>query len=179
LKWDNKTSFFTLPAKLVLVAKVITPITATVEFITGIKQGSYGTYRSVLFKGSASEKIWKSFEPESEGLALLSKGAKVQPIPAGISKNGTEKHNIVLLQESSAKPVLQDTESKALPVAKLLSPKRPEAVPPTWETAEKQALSAKLCDHADLLKFSYEVVKHKFAGIADPHDIGRSQPHFT
>jgi hypothetical protein len=159
------------------MAKVVTPITATVEFITGIKQGNYGEYRSVLFKDDTGEKIWKSFAPEAEELILLSKGAKVQLIPAGISKNGNEKHNIVLLQDSpsqssrsSTKPLLQNAASEAHPVAELPPPKRPETIPPTWETAEKQELSAKLCDHADLLKFSYEVVKHKFAGIADPRD---------
>jgi hypothetical protein len=63
-----------------------------------------------------------------------------------------------------------DTASESLPIAKSPPPKRPETVPPTWETDEKQELSAKLCDHADLLKFSYEVVKHKFADVADPRD---------
>jgi len=152
------------------MAKVVTPITATVEFITGIKQGSYGEYRSVLFKDAAGEKIWKSFDPEAEELALLRKGAKVQLIPAGTNKNGNEKHNIVLLQDSSGGSTLGDTASESPLVTKSPPPKRPEAVPPTWETDEKQELSAKLCDHADLLKFSYEVVKHKFASVADPRD---------
>jgi hypothetical protein len=152
------------------MAKVVTPITTTVEFITGIKQGNYGKYCSVLFKNAAGEKIWKSFDPKAEELSLLSKGAKVQLIPAGISKNGHEKHNIVLLQASPAKPIFRDPASEGQPVSESPSPKRPETIPPTWETAEKQELSAKLCDHADLLKFSYEVVKHKFADIADPRD---------
>lgn len=155
------------------MAKVVTPITATVELITGIKQGNYGEYCSVLFKDAAGEKIWKSFNPEAEELTVLSKGAKVQLIPAGISKNGKEKHNIVLLQDvpaASIKPILHAVTSAPQPEAALTLPKRPEAVPPTWGTSEKQELSAKLCDHADLLKFSYEVVQHKFAGIADPRD---------
>lgn len=152
------------------MAKVVTPITAKVEFITGIKHGSYGEYRSVLFKGIAGEKIWKSFNPEAKELALLHKGAKVQLIPTGTSKNGNEKHSIVLLQSSPANFMSGDTVSEAPSITKSPPPKRPETVPPTWETDEKQELSAKLCDHADLLKFSYEVVKYKFSGVADPRD---------
>jgi hypothetical protein len=68
---------FSLLERLIFMAKVVTPITATVEFITGIKQGSYGEYRSVLFKDAMGEKIWKSFDPKAEELALLRKGAKV------------------------------------------------------------------------------------------------------
>jgi hypothetical protein len=52
------------------MAKVVMPITATVEFVTGIKQGSYGEYRSLLFRDAAGEKIWKSLDPEAEELAL-------------------------------------------------------------------------------------------------------------
>lgn len=79
------------------MAKVVSPIAATVEYITAIKSGEYGDYRSVLFLDNSGEKIWKSFDPESEELALLSKGVRVQLIPITISKSGKQSHTIVLL----------------------------------------------------------------------------------
>lgn len=39
------------------MSKVVAPITATVEFITGVKSGQYGEYRSVLFSDRKSNLI--------------------------------------------------------------------------------------------------------------------------
>ncbi len=85
------------------MAKVVTPVTAKVEFITQEKQGDYGPYRSVLFLNEVTgDKIWKSFDPDSEELALLTKGARVQLIETGKSKSGKISHNIVLLERLPA-----------------------------------------------------------------------------
>ena len=84
------------------MAKVVSAITATVEVIGKLKDGNYGPYRSVLFLdqaqpvGSEAAKIWKSLS-EAEA-APLSKGARVQLVPAGKDRSGKDKHNIVLLE---------------------------------------------------------------------------------
>lgn len=91
------------------MAKVVTPVTAIVEFITKEKAGEFGPYRSVLFldesKSGDDAKIWKSFDPDSEELALLTKGARVQLIESGKTKSGKLSHNIVLLDSPPAPTV--------------------------------------------------------------------------
>ena len=100
------------------MAKVVTPITATVEHITASKDGQYGPYQSVLFKTPEGEKIWKSFNPDSPELAQLQKGLSVQLIPSG-ERNGRPSHQIVIvdLQQQSRDqiPTQQglDSETKA------------------------------------------------------------------
>ncbi len=88
------------------MSKVVAPITATVEFITKEKEGEFGPYRSVLFldenKSGEEAKIWKSFDPSAEELALLTKGARVQLVESGKSKSGKISHNIVLLERMAA-----------------------------------------------------------------------------
>ncbi|MBV8885795.1 MAG: hypothetical protein JO235_17620 [Chroococcidiopsidaceae cyanobacterium CP_BM_RX_35] len=98
------------------MAKVVTPVTARVEVIGKLKESSYQPgqyYRSVLFldlsqpEGSEAAKIWKSLsEAECEG---LTKGATVQLIPTGVTKEGVARHNIVLLdaQASASTPAPQ------------------------------------------------------------------------
>lgn len=83
------------------MSKVVAPIVAVVELITAEKSGEYGPYRSVLFKTSDDEKIWKSFDPTSQELTLLKKGVRVQLIPAG-ERHGKPSHNIVLLNDATA-----------------------------------------------------------------------------
>lgn len=161
--------------------KVVSAITATIEVIGKLKEGDYGPYRPVLFldhaqtPGSEAAKIWKSLSEEET--APLRKGMKVQLVPAGVGKNGKEKHSIVLLEEgsapASAAPSRQpaSTSLVALPVqATRPIPQRPASVPPTWNPQDKQKLSARVCDLADLFKFTLETVQHKFDGMVDARD---------
>jgi hypothetical protein len=76
--------------------KLVQPVTATVELVTALKEGNFGPYRSVLFK-NGDEKIWQSFDPDAEELAVLSRGVQVQLVPRGESKQGKTQYNIVLL----------------------------------------------------------------------------------
>jgi hypothetical protein len=102
-------------------------------------------------------------------LALLHKGAKVQLIPAGTAKTGTK--NIILSFCKALQPVhTWNTTSEVLPITKSPPPKRPETVPLLRKQVKNKSFRQSCATHADLLKFSYEVVKHKFEGIADPRD---------
>ena len=94
-----------------MMAKVVTPIAATVEHITAPKDGQYGPYQSVLFKTGQDEKIWKSFAPDSAELTQLQKGVRVQLIPAG-ERNGKPSHQIVLAGQQ-AKPQSAELDSEA------------------------------------------------------------------
>lgn len=143
------------------MAKVVQAITARVEVIGKLKTGNYGKYRSVLFldqaqpEGSESAKIWKSLsEEEANG---LTQGAIVHLVPAGKDRNGKEKHNILQIEADSPPP--------------RRTIDRPDSIPATWNDEQKIALSAQICDHADLLRFCLEVAHEKFAGVADQRDF--------
>ena len=153
------------------MAKVVSAITATVEVIGKLKDGNYGPYRSVLFldqaqpAGSEVAKIWKSLS-EAEA-APLSKGARVQLVPAGKDRSGKDKHNIVLLEgQAVSTPVVQPQS----PIPPTPVPIRPSKIPPTWTDEQKREMSAAICDHADVLRFCLEVVQHKFAAVAEPRE---------
>lgn len=148
------------------MAKIVNAIVAKVEVIGKLKEGAYGQYRSVLFleqsqpAGSEAAKIWKSLsDEEAQG---LTKGAIVHLVPAGKDRNGKDKHNILQL----------DTEpsSSSEPPAKR-EVYRPESIGATWSEEQKLALSAQICDHADLLRFCLEVAHEKFVGLADQRDV--------
>ena len=155
------------------MAKVVSAITATVEVIGKLKDGNYGPYRSVLFLdqaqpvGSEASKIWKSLS-EAEA-APLSKGARVQLVPAGKDRSGKDKHNIVLL-EGQTQAVSASTGQPQSPIPPTPAPVRPSKIPPTWTDEQKREMSAAICDHADVLRFCLEVVQHKFAGVAEPRE---------
>ncbi len=94
------------------MAKVVTPITATVEVIGKLKESTYspGTfYHPVLFLDAAKQgeeaKIWKNLTDEE--VAQLKKGDRVQLIPIGQDKSGKDKHQIVKIGgvEFPANPV--------------------------------------------------------------------------
>ena len=144
------------------MAKVVQAITAKVEAIGKLKTGNYGKYRSVLFldqaqpQGSEAAKIWKSLS-EEEAKDLI-QGAIVQLVPAGKDRSGKDKHNIVRIDAN-----LSHTAKRAI--------HRPDRVPATWSDEQKLALSAQICDHADLLRFCLEVAHEKFAGLADQRDF--------
>lgn len=82
--------------------KIVTPIIAVVEMIGKAKESTFnegGFYHSVLFLDESlsgdEAKIWKSMFPDE--VEQLRKGDRVQLIPAGLDKNGKEKHQIVKL----------------------------------------------------------------------------------
>ncbi len=160
--------------------KVVSAITATVEHITALKDGDYGPYKSVLFfntaepPGSEEAKIWKSMSEEE--VQPLRKGMIVQLVPAGKTKNGKEKHSIVLL-EGKATPVVsskasprEDQAVRLTPKPLPLAPKRPEGLPPTWDLDTKKRLSALICDQADLYLFTIQTVQHKFGDSIGQHE---------
>lgn len=150
------------------MAKVVTPITATVEYITAIKDGQYGPYQSVLFKTQDGEKIWKSFDPDSEELAILSKGTRVQLILAG-ERNGKPSHQIVLLDS----PMIAPTIPNSLPA---LPSDQPVAVEVGWSPEQKRAIAAKVSQHADLLAYCLQVSHQKFAqtGLVESEESVRT-----
>lgn len=148
------------------MAKIVNAIVAKVEVIGKLKEGTYGQYRSVLFldqsqpAGSEAAKIWKSLSnEEAQG---LTKGTIVHLVPAGKDRSGKDKHNIVTLNSDA--PAVDATSSKSLI-------NRPESIAATWSDEQKLALSAQICDHADLLRFCLEVAHEKFADLADPRDF--------
>ncbi len=144
------------------MAKVVQAITAKVEAIGKLKTGNYEKYRSVLFldqaqpPGSEAAKIWKSLSEEEA--KDLTQGAIVQLVPAGKDRNGKDKHNILRIDTNSSPTAKQTVH-------------RPDRVPATWSDEQKLALSAQICDHADLMRFCLEVAHEKFAGLADQRDF--------
>lgn len=146
------------------MAKIVDAIVAKIEVIGKLKEGTYGQYRSVLFLdqaqpvGSEAAKIWKSLsDEEAQG---LTKGAIVHLVPAGKDRSGKDKHNILRLD--TVAPV-------STPAKREVS--RPESIGATWSDEQKLALSAQICDHANLLRFCLEVTHEKFADLADPRDF--------
>lgn len=143
------------------MAKVVSPITAKIEVIGKLKESSYHPgqyYRSVLFidlsqpSGTDAAKIWKSLsDPECEGLA---KGGTVQLVPAGTDKNGKDKHNIVLLGDSSPAAVKSSADDTP-PVSE-------------WTPDQKRAIASFVEDQADLLGFCLKVSREKFANPHNP-----------
>lgn len=139
------------------MSKVVAPITAVVEFITAVKSGEYGDYQSVLFKDEQGEKIWKSFDPDSEELALLKKGMRVQLIETGKSKSGKPSHNIVLLDAPTARPVT------AAPV-----PNPAPSIQQQIVTKEvKRAIAQDIETSAKLYRYCYETAQVQMEGLID------------
>lgn len=144
------------------MAKVVQAITVKVEVIGKLKTGNYGKYRSVLFldqsqlQESEAAKIWKSLSEEEA--KDLTQGTVVQLVPAGKDRNGKDKHNILRIDTNPSHTAKRTVH-------------RPDRVPATWSDEQKVALSAQICDHADLLRFCLEVAHEKFAGLADQRDF--------
>lgn len=120
------------------MAKVVQAVNAVVEYVTGIKQGDYGDYQSVLFKAQDGEKIWKSFKPNSPELDVLRKGVKVQLVPSG-EKNGKVSHNVVLMDAQTLQP--------SLPAP---------ATSTDWDEQQKRNIANYISQHANLFKFCFE-----------------------
>ena len=124
------------------MSKVIAPITAVVEFVTGIKSGQFGDYQSILFKTVTGDKIWKSFPPNSPEMDDLPVGTRVQLVETGVSKNGKPSHNVIIL----------DTPTAAIaPVAPAPAPAPVGGIPDDV----KRAIAGYVVDSAKLYAFCF------------------------
>ena len=137
------------------MASVVTPILCTVEHITGIKSGQFGDYRSVLFLTPTREKIWKSFPADANEASLIKKGDLVQLIPAGKDKSGKDKHNIMLLEESTNVPTSQPPQPEAVPVAE------------QWSAERKRAIACYLESQLALLAYCDKQARQTFDGLPE------------
>lgn len=139
------------------MAKVVAPINARVEVIGKVKQGEYGPYRSVLFideslpEGSEAGKLWKSFNDDDQTVSQLSKGSRVQLVPAGKDKSGKDKHNILIAQKS---PMVESKPTES-----------------GWTLEEKRAIASKVNQNADLLAYCLQTARAKFGDLVGAEDI--------
>jgi len=76
-------------------------VSAKVEFITGLKTGEFGEYRSVLFPRDDSEgeaaKVWRSFQLYE--VSVFSKGQQVYLIPA--ERKGKTTWDVELVEDEA------------------------------------------------------------------------------
>lgn len=147
------------------MAKIVSPIFTRVEVIGKLKESNFQPgqyYRSVLFldlsqpEGSDAAKIWKSLsEAECEG---LTKGATVQLIPTGVTKEGVARHNIVLMDAQT--PATAPTSTPA---------------PTTgWSPEERRAIATKVQQHADLMAYCLETSRKRFDGLVEAEESFRA-----
>ncbi|MBW4552147.1 MAG: RAD52 family DNA repair protein [Aphanocapsa sp. GSE-SYN-MK-11-07L] len=111
------------------MAKVISPIAARVEVIGKPKESSYQPgqfYYPTLFidlskpEGSEEAKIWKSLS--SQEISQIAKGDTVELVLAGRNKNGTDKHNIVVIHPAAVAMDLDpDSAVSAVPQSETAS----------------------------------------------------------
>lgn len=130
--------------------KVVSPINATVETITVEKEGNYGPYRSVLFK-NGEEKIWQSFDPESDELQILKRGARVQLVPRGESKSGKTQYNIVLMD----------------PIPTTAQQEGDRAISVLMRDAQKREVAAYVEQMANLYRYCFEQAQIALAGATE------------
>lgn len=139
------------------MSKIITPIEAVIEFVTDLKEGSYGVYKSVLFKTPEGEKIWKSFPPDSEELSILTKGARVRLIPNGSTKSGKPSHVIELLERKNMQP----------PSVTPTTPPKPAAPQTGITDDQKREVAAYIEQMGALYRFAYGQAVQHLNGIAN------------
>ena len=143
------------------MAKVVAPVAAKVEVIGRPRESSYEAgkfYYPTLFidlsqpEGAEAAKIWKNLTEDE--VSQIQKGDRVQLISVGKDKSGKDKHNIVLLGDSS-------------PAATKSSP---DDTPPVgeWSLEQKRAIASYVEGQADLLGFCLKVSREKFANPHNP-----------
>ena len=80
-------------------------VQATVEFITGVKSGEYGEYRSVLFRRSDLDgdgaKVWRSFQPHE--VEIFCKGQTVFLVPT--ERKGKPTWDVEIPDEAPPAPI--------------------------------------------------------------------------
>lgn len=162
------------------MAKVVAPITASVEVIGKPRESSYEAgsfYYPTLFidllqpEGVEIRKIWKNLS--SDEVSQIKKGDRVQLIPAGKDKNGKDKHNIVLLDA----PAVSDSpahESTSVAEEDGWSPEQKRAMAARSDclsVAYGTDIAAKVQQHSDLLRYCLEVATLKFGDLVPPEDF--------
>lgn len=143
------------------MAKVVSPIAAKIEVIGRPRESSYEAgkfYYPTLFidlsqpEGSEAAKIWKNLTEDE--VSQIQKGDRVQLISVGKDKSGKDKHNIVLLSQSSPSAVKSSADN---------TPSASE-----WTPDQKRAIASFVEDQADLLGFCLKVSREKFANPQNP-----------
>ncbi len=130
------------------MAKVMSAIAARVEVIGKPKESSYQPgqfYYPTLFidlskpDGSEEAKIWKSLS--SEEIAQITKGDTVELVPSGQNKNGTDKHNIVVIQSAAVETDFQPSSPVSVSAALLpeLASQHQQDVQPLNQSHEQPA----------------------------------------
>jgi hypothetical protein len=147
------------------MSKIIIPVEAVIEFVTDLKEGQYGVYKSVLFKTSDGEKIWKSFPLDSEELSILSKGARVRLIPNGSTRSGKPSHVIELVDGGAAK---LDTVSNGQNSEHLGKPTD------GLTDDQKRQIAAYIEQMGTLYRFAYGQAAQHLKGMTDEPDTLRS-----
>ncbi len=143
------------------------PIPCTVEFVTAVKSGDFGSYQSVLFKDAAGNKIWKSFVPGSPELAELPVGRRVYLVEAGVNaKSGKMSHNVILMDEATTAAI-----APTAPVAPTPSP-APAAPVGTIPDGQKAAIASYVTDMAKLYSYCHsEAAKALESQSPDPETV--------
>ena len=144
------------------MAKVVSPIAAKVEVIGRPRESSYEAgkfYYPTLFidlsqpEGAEAAKIWKNLTEDE--VSQIQKGDHVQLILVGKDKSGKDKHNIVLLEDSSPAAVKSSVDDTPL-------------VPGVWSPEQKRAIASYVENQADVLGFCLKVSREKFANPHNP-----------
>ncbi|WP_019502273.1 hypothetical protein [Pseudanabaena sp. PCC 6802] len=138
------------------MAKVVTPDIATVEVIGRAKQSNYSddVYHPCLFTLASGGQIWKSLN-QSEA-SQLSKGDRVQLVPAGTDSKGNTKHNIVRMENP---PNAVTTEAVGL------------------STQEKQAIATYIQQQAKVLRYCYESAAGELGSLELSEESIRASAH--
>lgn len=143
------------------MAKVVSPIAAKIEVIGRPRESSYEAgkfYYPTLFidlsqpEGSEAAKIWKNLTEDE--VSQIQKGDRVQLISVGKDKSRKDKHNIVLLSQSSPSAVKSSADNTPLSCE--------------WTPDQKRAIASFVEDQADLLGFCLKVSREKFANPHNP-----------
>jgi hypothetical protein len=145
------------------MAKVVAPIVAIVEIIGKPKPSSYQEgefYYPTLFLDQSKEgdeaKIWKSLSEDE--VSQLRKGARVQLVPAGTTKNGQAKHNIVLMDAPAIAP--QHTPHQPIAPTQQADPYR-------MSDEQKRDVAAYVSQMGDLLAYCRNVAQQKLGEVEE------------
>ena len=131
---------------------------AKVEVITAVKEGSYGPYRSVLFKRTDIQgegaKVWRAMNPsEAE---QFSKGQQVYLVPT-TNKKGNPSWDIELLPEVASASKSPSTATQV--IESQIAQQKPQESGLTSE--QKTAIAEYVRGQADLLAYCWTVAESK------------------
>lgn len=133
-------------------------IKARVEHITGLKQGQWGEYRSVLFirpdKDGDNAKVWRSFKPHE--VSQFQKGQTVNLIPT--NRDGRQTWDIELIDTS------QQQLSSSPPEQ---AQKEQQASKPVLTNDQKVAIAAYVDQMADLYAYCFSTASTKLDGATE------------